>query len=292
MPGSARWAPMATAEPGKRGRTGPAKRVSLAASGPHIHHSLATLPTMASQPIRDLLEAGNEAFAGAAFCTGDFFEARSLMEQALALARAEEDEWSEAAATEGLGLLLHYNSITKRMRGSDVSAADVDAEDAFFRRALGIRRDLSDEPGAALPLFGLGLVEQVLRHDWGAAMGYFREALELVEAWGDAIDLYTQSEVHRHVGFYFAVEDVRPDEALRHLQRSLDLRVTLGDPRRIPSGLEALGEAELAVGNTARGLELLERAVAEARAVGLLPQRTEMIERTFEEAKASTSGGA
>jgi hypothetical protein len=32
-------------------------------------------------------------------------------------------------------------------------------------------------------------------------------------------DLYTRSEVHRHVGFYFLVEDVRLDEAVRHLQR-------------------------------------------------------------------------
>jgi tetratricopeptide (TPR) repeat protein len=240
--------------------------------------------------LQHLLEAGREAFAEAAFCTGNFREAQSLMEQFLEQSLAEDDRSSEATALEGLGLLFHYENIAKRMSGADINAASISAEKGMFERALAIRRDISDEAGAALPLFGLGLVEQVFRHDWGSAIGYFLQALELVEASDNAIDLYTKSEVHRHVGFYFAVEDVRLDEAVRHLRRSLDLRVELGDPRRIPSGLEALGEAELASGNTARGLELLERAVAESRAAGLLPKRIEMIEQTLEEAKANVSG--
>ncbi len=186
------------------------------------------------------------------------------MGQVFEHARAEDDDWAEATATARLGLLLHYDNITKLMSGAEVSETAVEAEEMLFKRALDMRRDLSDEPGAALPLFGLGVVGQVLRHDWDTAMGYFHRALELVHTSGDAIDLYTQSEVHRHVGFYFLVEDVRLDEAVHHLQRSLDLRVRLGDPRRIPSGLEALGQAELAAGNTARGFELLEEAVAKA----------------------------
>jgi tetratricopeptide (TPR) repeat protein len=210
-----------------------------------------------------------------------------LFDDALHLAQAAGDLRSEATALEGLGLLLHYENITRRMSGATISASDVDAEEALFRRALAIRRDMSDEPGAALPLFGLGLVAQVLRHDWDTAIASFREALALVEASGDAIDLYTQSEVHRHIGFYFLVEDVQPEEAVRHLQQSLDLRVRLGDPRRIPSGLAALGEAELAAGNATRGLELLERALVESRAAGLLPQRVDMAERALDEARAA-----
>jgi len=245
---------------------------------------------MQSQSIGDLLDAGQEAIADAVFCTGDFSEARGLMEEAREQARVEDDKRSEGIATEGLGLLVHYENITKRMSGAEVSAADVDAEEELFRRALAMRRNMSDEPGAALPLFGLGLVEHVLRHDWGAAMQYFHEALELVETWGDVIDLYTRSEVYRHVGFCFAVEDVRPAEAVRRLRQSLDLRERLGDPRRIPSKLEALGEVELAAGNTACGLELLGRAVAESRAAGLLPQRIEMTEQTLREAKAAAAG--
>jgi tetratricopeptide (TPR) repeat protein len=242
-----------------------------------------------SESLQQLLEAGTEAFADAAFCTGNFSHARSLMERALEQARREHDGRSEAKAVEGLGLLLHYDNITRLMSGADVSAIEVDAEEEIFQRALAIRRDMSDEPGAALPLFGLGLVEQLFRHDWHGAMGYFRHALELVETSGNAIDLYTQSEVHRHVGFYFLVEEERFDQAVRHLQRSLDLRQELGDPRRIPSGLQALGEAELAAGNTAGGIKLLERAVMDSRAAGLLPQRIKMTEQSLEEAKANAS---
>jgi tetratricopeptide (TPR) repeat protein len=240
-----------------------------------------------SQPIRALLVVGEEAFAKAAFCTGDFSQPRRLLEQALEQANAEHDLWSAAAATESLGLLFHYENITKRMTGLEVDGADIEAEEMLFQRALVMRRRMSDERGTSLPLFGLGLVAQVLRNDWVTAIVYFRAALQLVEAFGDAIDLYTQSEVYRHVGFYFAVAVMHPDEAVRYLQRSLDLRLRLGDPRRIPSGLEALGEAELAAGNTSRGLELLEQAVEQSRAAGLLPRRIEMCEEILREAKAT-----
>jgi tetratricopeptide (TPR) repeat protein len=247
------------------------------------------VPVPPSRSIADLLDAAEEAFAQAAFCTGEFAEARDLLEQARERSTADDDRTSQATATERLALLVHYDNITERMAGRAVSAASVDIEEAFFRDALALRRDLADEPGAALPLFGLGLVEQVLRGDGATAIGYFREALALVEAWGDAIDLYTQSEVYRHMGFSFAIDDVRPAEAVQHLQRSLDLRVRLGDPRRIPSGLEALGEAEMAAGNPTRGLELLETALREARAAGLLPQRIASIQRTLDDASAATT---
>jgi tetratricopeptide (TPR) repeat protein len=247
------------------------------------------VPSESSRSIADLLAAGEEAFADAAFCTGDFSVARGLIEEVLRRATTEGDRSSEVLGIERLGLLLHYENITKRMSGVDVSDADVDTEKALFQQALDMRREMSDDPGAALPLFGLGLVAQVLRRDWGTAIPYFREALALVEASGDAIDLYTQSEVHRHIGFYYLVEDIQLGQALRHLQRSLDLREQLGDPRRIPSGLEVLGQAELASGNTTRGVDLLEQAVTQARAANLMPDRIDRTERALEEAKAKLS---
>jgi tetratricopeptide (TPR) repeat protein len=247
------------------------------------------VPDVPSQSISDLLELAEEAFADAAFCTGDFAQARALIERALDRARAADDHRNEATATERLGLLVHYANITKRMSGLEISAADVDIEETLFRDALALRREVSDGPGAALPLFGLGLVAQVLRRDGTTAIGYFREALALVEASGETIDLYTRSEVYRHIGFYFAIDDVRPAEAVRYLQRSLDLRMTLGDRRRIPSGLEALGEAEVAAGNTTRGLELLEMALSQARAASLLPQRIDAIQHALDEATAAAT---
>ncbi|HYK70667.1 MAG TPA: hypothetical protein VEV45_22170, partial [Streptosporangiaceae bacterium] len=104
-------------------------------------------------------------------------------------------------------------------------------------------------------------------------------------------DLYLRSEVHRHVGFYFLVEDEQPTQAVRHLQLSLDLRVEFGDPRRIPSGQVALARAELAAGHRERAIELLTNAVTRASEAGLLAERIADAERALLEAQEETSEG-
>jgi tetratricopeptide (TPR) repeat protein len=145
--------------------------------------------------------------------------------------------------------------------------------------------------GTAQALFGLGLVFQVLHNDWMTAMPYFWQALDLVTKPEAAADLYLRSEVHRHVGFYFLVEDVRPPQAVRHLQLSLDLREQLADPRRIPSGRQALAQAELSAGNRDRAVELLTQAVAEARKAGLTQWRIEDVERDLRDASGTPDAG-
>jgi tetratricopeptide (TPR) repeat protein len=173
------------------------------------------------------------------------------------------------------------------MAGATVPAADIDAEEARFNEALAAARQAGDPGATAQALFGLGLVHQVLRRDWTVAMPYFWQALELVDAPDARIDAYLHSEVHRHIGFYFMVGDVQPAEAIRHLRLSLDLREQLGDPRRLPSGLVALGEAELAAGNRDRAIELLRTAVRQARAAGLLAARINDAERALREAEGA-----
>jgi tetratricopeptide (TPR) repeat protein len=101
------------------------------------------------------------------------------------------------------------------------------------------------------------------------------------------VDPYTRSEIHRHIGFYFLVEEVRPDEAVRHLQRSLDLREELDDARRLPSALVALGKAELAAGNPARAVELSQRVAAIAQEAALMTTRIEEADRLRREAEAA-----
>ena len=44
-----------------------------------------------------------------------------------------------------LGMLLHYENITKLMSGAQVSVADIDAEESLFRHALA-RWDEVGEP--------------------------------------------------------------------------------------------------------------------------------------------------
>jgi tetratricopeptide (TPR) repeat protein len=231
----------------------------------------------------ELCAAGYEALFEAGFRTGRFAEARHLLDSATTRAASVGDIALEARARDGLGMLAHYRHIARLMSGDPVTDTDVAAEESLFRDGLRLHRQAGAVTDSATSLFGIGLVFQVLRKDWAAAMPYFREALEIVER-EPGVDLYTRSEVHRHIGFYYLVEAVDPAAAVRHLQISLDLRNELDDPRRIPSGLEALGEAELAAGNRARALQQLEQAVSQARSAGLAPERIANMERTLQAA--------
>lgn len=241
----------------------------------------------------ELLEAGREALFDAAFRTGDFTEARASIEAARELARRDGDELAEAGAADHLGMLIHYELITGYlMNGLAAPAPEAAAEEEQFRAALATQRRLGDQAGAARSLFGLGLVFQVLRRDWDGAMPYFWQALDLIGYVEAAGDYYSCSEFHRHVGFYYHYENVQPAEAVRHLQLSYEFRERLGDPRRIPSALVALGEAVLAAGDADRALDVLRRAVDSARESGLALSRIEDAERALREAEAAAEPAA
>jgi tetratricopeptide (TPR) repeat protein len=235
---------------------------------------------------RSLCVAADEALTAAAFCTGDFAAADRLFTQAQALAAGAGDWAGEAFATGGLGMVLHHRNLGQLIGGSAPAGADVDAEEELMRRALLIWQETGDPAGTARGLFGLSLVFQVLRRDWDAGMPYLWQAFGLAEAAEEAGDLYGRSEIHRHLGFYYFAADPRPQEAMRQLGHSLALREKLGDPRRIPSALVALGEAELAAGYPQRAVERLTRAVTLAREANLLPWRIRDAEQNLREAES------
>ena len=239
----------------------------------------------------ELFAAADEALTQAAFCTGEFTAAGRLFGEAQAVATRDGDLEAEARAVGGLGMMHHYRNIAALVGGQVPADAGIVAEDDLMRRALALSREAGDTAGTARALFGVGLVLQVLRRDWDAAMRYFWQALGLAEALEESGDLYGRSEIHRHIGFYYLVEDVRPREAMRQLGHSLALRERLGDPRRIPSALVALGEAELAAGNFPRALDVLRRAVPLAHEAGLLPWRIADAELNLREAEAAAADG-
>jgi tetratricopeptide (TPR) repeat protein len=245
--------------------------------------------TADGQTPREFADAGAEALIEAAFCTGDFGPARELLETARDAAASGGDRQTEALAIERLATLAHYQNITKLITGNEVPAADAEAEEKLYRQALTISQELDDKAGTARSAFGVGLVFQVLRQDWPTAMSYYWQALDMSPALEASGDLHARSEIHRHLGFYYYAEDTSPGEAVRHLQLSLDLREETGDPRLLPSALVALGEAELAAGNSERAVQLLTRAVAEARDSGLLLHRVEDAERALREAQAAAA---
>jgi tetratricopeptide (TPR) repeat protein len=243
------------------------------------------------QTLAEMLAAGDEALAEAGFRTGDFGPARDVLTQAQAKAEAADDQAGRARALHQLGMVAHYENITRLMTGGTIQAEDIEAEERLFRQALTAWQETGARTGTAHSLFGLGLVYQVLHRDWSTAMPYYWEALDLAYAPDSDPDLYLRSEVHRHVGFYFLVEDEQPIVAVRHLQLSLDLREEFGDPRRIPSGQVALARAELAAGHRERAIELLTSAVTQAREAGLLAERIADAEGALREAQEQTGDG-
>jgi len=240
----------------------------------------------------DLFIAADEALVEAAFCTGEFSTPEGLFGEARAQAARDGDQEAEARAVSGLGMTHHYRNIAALIAGQAPADADIAAEDDLMRRALVLSQEAGDTAGTARALFGVGLVLQVLRRDWDAAMRYFWQAFGLAEALEESGDLYGRSEIHRHIGFYYLVDDVRPREAVRQLGHSLALRERLGDPRRMPSALVALGEAEMAAGNVPRAVELFRRAVPIAQGAALLPWRIADAEQNLQQAEAAAAAEA
>jgi tetratricopeptide (TPR) repeat protein len=234
---------------------------------------------------RSVCVAADDALTAAAFCTGDFAAAERLFGEARAIAARAGERAGEAFAIGGLGMVLHHRNIARLVGGVPLADADVAAEEDLMRQALALWRETGDPAGTARGLFGLSLVFQVLRRDWAAAMPYLWQSFGLAEALEESGDLYGRSEIHRHLGFYYLAEDVRPREAVRQLGHSLALREKLGDPRRVPSALVALGEAEMVAGNPRRAAELLSRAVALAREASVLPWRIEDAEQNLRQAE-------
>ena len=241
---------------------------------------------------RDLCEAAEEALWDAAFCTGEFTEAERLFGDARMLAERAGDREGEATAVGALGLILHYRNIDRLIAGAELTEAEILPEEELMRRALSLWQETGDAAGTARALFGMSLVYQVLRRDWVAGMPYLWQSFGLAEAVEEAGDLYGRSEIHRHVGFYYLVEDVRPKEAVRQLAHSLALRERIGDPRRVPSALVALGEAEVAAGNPQRAVDLFTRAATLAREAALLPWRIQDAEQNLRQVQAALSGSA
>jgi tetratricopeptide (TPR) repeat protein len=231
----------------------------------------------------------DETLAEAAFRTGDFAEPERRYQAALAAAAQTGDRHAEARATGDLGIMHHYRNISQRFDGKTIDETAIAAEEELMQRALELWRTTKDDAGVATAMFGVGLVHQVLRRDWAAAMPYFWQAFGLAEAVADGGDLYGCSEIHRHIGFYYLVEDVRPEQAARRLGYSLELRERLGDQRLIPSGLVALGHAERARGNPRRAVELSRRAVTISREARLLPRWIQSAEAALRDAEAELS---
>lgn len=214
-----------------------------------------------------LLAEGTEALMAAAFGGGDYDAAEATLQEARRQAAAAGDRRTEAAALDKLAMVLHYRALDNNR-----DASNADAEQALFEQALTIQREIGDQAGVAESLFGIGLVHQVLRHDWDAAMPFFREALPLADEHADA---YVRSECYRHLGFYYFAEEHDPDTSLEHLHTSQRLREEWGDARSIASGMLAIGQIELLAGRHEDAAGHLRTALGQLERAGVGGRRAE-----------------
>jgi hypothetical protein len=247
--------------PGVTGR-----RFSFAAA--RFSGSFDSLQAMGTSEIAEkLLADGNEALMAASFSMRDFDEAQVTLVAARQQAVADGDRRSEAAALDKLAMVLHYRALENNR-----DASNADAEEALFQQALAVQREIGDLAGVAESLFGVGLVHQVLRQDWAAAMPFYWEALELADQHADA---YVRSECYRHVGFYYFAEEHDADASLKHLHTSQQLREEWGDLRSISGGTLAIGQIELLAGRHADAAGHLRTALEQMAAAGVGGRRVD-----------------
>lgn len=219
----------------------------------------------------ELLALAREAWLEAAFRRGSFARAEEPARAAERCAQARGEHAGVARARVQLGLIRHYQCLLRRCAGVPDEDAAAAAEEELFRSALILAEAVGEQACAAAALFGLGLVEQVMRRDWNEAMPYYRRAEALIPALRRRGDFYTESEIHRHLGLYFLLADPRPERAVHHLGLSHAVRLQGHDARLIPSGLTALAAAERARGEYARAAHLAREAARRADELALGP---------------------
>jgi hypothetical protein len=154
------------------------------------------------------------------------------------------------------GRLLHARFLEAR--------AEDPRELELFEHARELSVRLGDERGEAEALLWIGIVLQVVRDDWAAALPPLERSYELAGRTGDAL---TASYAARHVGFAAArAGEIERGRAL--LEESVALRRQLGFEAGVAAGLVALAELARRTGRPEDAGALLEEADAVAGGCG------------------------
>jgi hypothetical protein len=183
------------------------------------------------------------------------------------------------------GMWLHYRAIG--LDPAERERLDVSEERALFTAAL-VAAGIAPEStvARARALFGLGLVEQVLRGDLEAATSLFDEARELLERTGAELSLL-HSEVVRHVGFDRLLRAGDPTAGIELLTESLRIREQLAEPGWLCSGNSALSFALRRARRHREAVAHAQDAVAIAERLGLRPAHLEAARRQLDESRTA-----
>jgi hypothetical protein len=217
--------------------------------------------------------------------TADYAPVRRRLDQLTRLASGDGDRAVRSTLLSLQGMMLHYQAI-------DLDAAaraelDDSAENSLFVAALDAA---GAGPGSEIPraraLFGLGLVEQVLRGDLATAAPLFEDALTLLEDVGAEPSLL-RSEVVRHVGFDRVLRAGASATGIHLLTESLSIREQLSEPGWMSSGHTALSFVTRAAGRLPEAVAHAERAVEFAERLGLRTPHLEAARRQLDESRAA-----
>lgn len=183
------------------------------------------------------------------------------------------------------GMWLHYRAIGLDLAERD--QLDVSEERALFTAALDAAGVAPERAVArARALFGLGLVEQVLRGDLKAATPLFDEARESLERTGAEPSLL-HSEVVRHVGFDRLIRAGDLTAGIELLTESLRIREQLEEPGWLCSGNSALSLAMRRAGRHQEAVTHARNAVEVAERLGLRPAHLDAARRQLDESRAA-----
>jgi non-specific serine/threonine protein kinase len=219
-----------------------------------LDRDVAALPTPARG--KALVRAG-----GLALFRGDYDAARPLIENSLAIHRAEGDVRGEARALSGVSTVAAY-------QGDYLAARAAGEESLVLYRKLGAER------GAALALHNLGYLAARLGEP-AEARRLFGETIAALRGVGDhehlALTLAAMAEVDLVLG--------EPAGARAALAESLDLVIELGARREGAYALEAAAKLALEEGDAARAARLCGAAEALRKAMGSPLVPAEEVER-------------
>jgi predicted ATPase/class 3 adenylate cyclase len=204
----------------------------------------------ASAGTAELLARAETAWGEALRLQGDFANAQTHLERAVACLRPIKAERALSSALRKLGVVA-------RNRGDSALAADCYAE------ALSLSRAAFDPDGEAAVLNNLGAAA-LKQADYAHALEHFQSALKLYQELGDR---------RREAGVLSNLALVsqalrQADSAQNYRQKALLLYREIGDRRGEATALSGLGSAALAQGKTDEAGSYHRQALAILREVG------------------------
>jgi hypothetical protein len=226
-----------------------------------------------------------DALGGCYLYTGDYASVGRRLDDLTAT--VSDDVVATSTLSSLRGMWLHYQAIG--LDPAERERLDVSAERSLFAAALeAVATQPDSEVARARALFGLGLVEQVLRGDVSAAAPFLAEARALLEHAGAEPSLLL-SEIVRHAGFDQLVRAGDATAAVALLFESLSIREQLAEQGWMCSGHSALSFVLRAAGRPREAMAHAEYAIDVAERLGLRTTHLDAARRQLDESRAALS---